>query len=67
MLKKEIDSKCRLCTQREETIDHLTSFGEEWALNETRQSLCMFSLLNIHGPRDPKDRQIVNTRTQTSV
>jgi hypothetical protein len=25
ILRKEIDSKCRLCKQHEETIDHLTS------------------------------------------
>jgi hypothetical protein len=25
ILKEEVDSKCRLCKQHEETIDHLTS------------------------------------------
>jgi hypothetical protein len=25
ILKEEVDSKCRLCQQHEETIDHLTS------------------------------------------
>ena len=33
ILKQEIESKCRLCKQHEETVDHLTSgwphFGEE--------------------------------------
>ena len=39
ILKEEIESKCRLCKQHEETIDHLTSgphFGEERIFNETR-------------------------------
>jgi len=45
ILKEEIESKCRLCKQHEETTNHLTSgcpilakthFGEERILNETR-------------------------------
>ena len=39
-LKQEIESKCRLCKQHEETIGHLTSgcpyFGKERIFNETR-------------------------------
>ena len=34
ILKKEIESKCRLCKQREETIDHLTSGCPILAKNE---------------------------------
>ena len=30
ILKKEIESKCRLCKQHEETIDHLTSDTPFW-------------------------------------
>ena len=30
ILKEEIDSKCRLCKQHEETIDHLTSGCPIW-------------------------------------
>ena len=40
ILKEETESKCRLCEQHEETIDHLTSgcpiFGKERIFNETR-------------------------------
>ena len=34
ILKEEIKSKCRLCTQHEETIDHLTSGSPILAKNE---------------------------------
>jgi len=34
ILKKEIESKCRLCKQHEETIDHLTSGCPILAKNE---------------------------------
>jgi len=34
ILKEEIDSKCRLCKQHEETIDHLTSGCPILAKNE---------------------------------
>jgi len=34
ILKKEIESKCLLCKQREETIDHLTSGCPILAKNE---------------------------------
>ena len=30
ILKEEIESKCRLCKQHEETIDHLTSDAPFW-------------------------------------
>jgi len=39
MLKEEIESKCRLCKQHEETIDHnlgMPHFGKERIFNETR-------------------------------
>ena len=40
ILKEKIGSKCRLCKQREETVDHLTSewphLVEERIFNETR-------------------------------
>ena len=39
ILKEEIESKCRLCKQHEETIDHfylgVPNFGEERIFNET--------------------------------
>jgi hypothetical protein len=34
ILKEEIERKCRLCKQREETIDHLTSGCPILAMNE---------------------------------
>jgi len=34
MLRQEIDSKCRLCKQHEDTIDHLTSGCPVLAKNE---------------------------------
>ena len=34
ILKEETESKCRLCQQLEETIDHLTSGWTIWAKNE---------------------------------
>ena len=40
ILKDETESKCRLCKQHDETIDHLTCgmphFGKERIFNETR-------------------------------
>ena len=39
ILKQEIESKCRLCKQHEETIDHLTSgcpILQKTNINETR-------------------------------
>jgi hypothetical protein len=39
ILKEVIESKCRLCKQHEETIDHnlgMPHFGEERIFNETR-------------------------------
>jgi len=30
ILKEEIESKCRLCKQHEETTDHLTSDAQFW-------------------------------------
>ena len=40
ILKQEIESKCRLCKQHEETIDHfnfgMSHFGTERIFNETR-------------------------------
>jgi hypothetical protein len=39
ILKEEIESKCRLCKQHEETIDYnlgMPHFGEERIFNETR-------------------------------
>ena len=39
ILKEVIESKCRLCKQHEETIDHnlgMPYFGEERIFNETR-------------------------------
>jgi len=36
ILKEEIESKCRLRKQHEDTIDHLTSGCEERIFNETR-------------------------------
>jgi hypothetical protein len=34
ILKDETDSKCRLCKQHEDTIDHVTSECPIWAKNE---------------------------------
>ena len=50
ILKEEIESKCKLCKQHEETIDHLTSGCPILAKNEylmRHDSLFRFALLNM--------------------
>ena len=56
ILKEEIESKCRLCMQHEETIDHLTSGCPILAKNEylmRHDKVCMytFALLNMQSLR----------------
>ena len=67
ILKEETESKCRLCKQHEETIDHLTSGCPILAKNEylmRHDKVCShlhYSICKALG------RQMVHTRAQASV
>ena len=51
ILKEEIESKCLLCKQHEETIDHLTSCCPILAKNEYLMSLYTFARINMQSLR----------------
>ena len=66
ILKEEIDSKCRLCTQHEETINHrMAHFGEEEYL--MRHKVCAHLHYSICKALGTETTVKWHTHTPTSV
>ena len=69
ILKEEIESKCRLCKQHEETIAHLTSGCPILAKNEylMRHEVCTHLHYSICKALGTETTQMVHTHAEPSV